>query len=70
MSFIYNYYFQCFTLEEIHEKDFGKYSIMILGFDKFKIVTLNWVRISKFLMENLLFNVSFFRLKYHFSPLF
>ena len=42
---------KCFIFKEIHGKDPDKYSRMQVS-DNFKIITLNWIRISKTLMEN------------------
>ena len=44
---------QCFIFQDIHGKDPDKCSRTQVS-DNFNIVTLNWVRISKTLMENLL----------------
>lgn len=58
--FIYSYCFKYFIFKEIYEKD-------LTGFNKFKIITLNWVRISKTNGKIDCFNVSFSRFK---GPLF
>ena len=42
---------KCFIFKEIHGEDPDKYYRMQVS-DNFKIITLNWIRIPKTLMEN------------------